>query len=511
MVASENDALRGGKVGGIGDVIRNLPVSLEKYGWRVTVLTPSYGYLHNNNPSTLHSMINFPFAGKIEQAELWKVTPKVPYEHIRHLVVEHPAIRGNPIYVNDPPESPFMHDATKYALFCSAVGQFLLKEPSPFVLHLHDWHTATILMLMELHPRFSHLKSLHTVFTIHNLAIQGTRPMRGHASSVQSWFPELFEDSAWISHWKDPRYQEPLYTPMAVGIQYAHKVNAVSPNYTEEILQPSDHQQGWYRGEGLESFLQQAKNERRLFGILNGCEYPNQYTSAYMSIMDLSELIQSELIRWRERNQDSFIDELIRRIDTVKHLQHPLMLTSITRVVEQKVGLFFEKGSNGKTALDQILNMLAGLEGLYFFLGSGTPDYEKLLRETSRKHKHLIFISEYSEAIANALYAKGTLFLMPSLYEPCGISQMLAMRDGQPCVVHSVGGLKDTVIDNVNGFTFSGNSFQQVVDDFVQVTQKAIRIFLEDKCTWENIRMAAKKSRFTWESSARKYIDLLYT
>ena len=511
MIASENDALHGGKVGGIGDVIRDLPAALAKCGWRITVIIPSYGLLHTNNPSKSCSEVRFPFRGTTQKAELWEATPKQPCEQVRHLVVEHPSIRGNPIYVNDPPQSPFMHDATKYAMFCSAVGQFLLNEQSPFLLHLHDWHAATILMLRELHPAFSHLNSIRTVFTIHNLAIQGTRQMRGHESSVKSWFPELFNDSSWVSTWKDPRYQEPCYTPMAIGIQYADKVSTVSPSYAEEILQPSDHRRGWYGGEGLENFLQQAKREQRLVGILNGCEYPPQSTSPRMSFTELCELIKSELTLWQQKNQDSFFDDVVHRIDTMKHVQPKILLTSITRVVEQKIKLFFERGSNSVTALDQILNTLAEHQGLYFFLGRGAPDYENLLKEVFRKHKRFIFVPGYSETIASALYANGNLFLMPSLFEPCGISQMIAMRDGQPCVVHSVGGLKDTVIDNVNGFRFSGNTLQQQVDDFSRVTQKAIKIFFDNKNTWEKIRMEAKKSRFSWESSAKKYIELLYT
>ena len=219
MVASENDALIGGKVGGVGDVIKGLPRALAALGWSVTVIVPGYGYLHKTNPSRQISTVRFPFCGKTHRAEVWHVEGQEYNDSIMHLAIEHPGVRGDPIYFNDPPETPFKQDATKYALFCSAVGQFLKGIPTPYTLHLHDWHTATLLFLRELHPAFSHLKGVRTAFTIHNLAIQGTRPMQGDDSSVGTWFPELFRKKEWITGWKDHRYEVPCYNPMAVGIR----------------------------------------------------------------------------------------------------------------------------------------------------------------------------------------------------------------------------------------------------------------------------------------------------
>ncbi|HZY10853.1 MAG TPA: glycogen/starch synthase, partial [Bacteroidota bacterium] len=251
IVASENGALRGGKAGGLGDVVRDLPKALGKLGWRISVISPAYGFLHRENTSKFRSRISFPFGGREEHGDFFEVTVEDHAQNVRYFVFEHPSVSGNPIYVNDPPNEPFKTDALKYALFCSAVGQFLKTIHRPYVLHLHDWHASTLLLLRELHPEFNHLKGIKTAFTIHNLAIQGTRPMRNHASSVESWFPELFVDSEWIHRWRDPRYEEPCYCPMAVGIQYADKVNTVSASYAKEILMPSTSL-GFYAGEGLE-------------------------------------------------------------------------------------------------------------------------------------------------------------------------------------------------------------------------------------------------------------------
>ena len=126
-------------------------------------------------------------------------------------------------------------------------------------------------------------------------------------------------------------------------------------------------------------------------------------------------------------------------------------MTSVTRVVDQKVRLM--RVPDAPSPLDRILQQ-AGDDVVYLLAGSGDRGYETFLDEAARRNSNLIFLNGYSQSGADALYRAGDLFLMPSAFEPCGISQMLAMRDCQPCVVHAIGGLKDTVHDGVTGFTF---------------------------------------------------------
>jgi starch synthase len=511
MVASENDALKGGKVGGVGDVVRDLPRALARVGLRVTVIVPSYGFLHKNNPARLSSRVQFPFAGTTHEGELWEVTPKRVVEGVTYLVFEHAEIRGNPIYCHDPPGEAFAQDASKYALFCSAVGRYLLEQKREYVLHLHDWHTGALLLLRELHPEFTGLKRRKTVFTIHNVAIQGTRPIRGKLSSVEQWFPELFGKTDWISRWKDPRYPDPTFTPMAAGIRHADRVNTVSPTYAHEILVPSDPSVGFIGGEGLESFLAEARDEGRLFGILNGCEYPERTEGLRMPLGKLCALLETETAGWKERKGDPSRSELVARIHSVRDQKPAVLLTSVTRVVDQKVRLLVEKGAGGMRAIDTLLSILSKYNGAYLLLGTGTSEYEDELMAVHRENENFLYLRGYSESIGEVLYANGSLFVMPSLFEPCGISQMLAMREGQPCVVHAVGGLKDTVSDGVNGFQFTGASLSGKVDAFIDVMGKALRLHSAGGEGWSAISAAAARARFTWEGSARKYVDLLYS
>jgi starch synthase len=509
MVAAENGSLKGGKAGGLGDVIAGLPQALVKLGWRVTTFVPAYGFLHKENPSKLHATITFPFAGKKITGEFWEVTSS-SNNRVRQFVFEHPKIRGERIYSTDPPGQPFMTDATKYALFCSAVGQFLETFNEPYILHLHDWHTPTLLLLKELHPEFAHLKNVKSIFTIHNLFFQGTRPMRGHESSVEGWFPEMFQEMKWITSWKDPRYSSSSYTPMVAGIRFADKINTVSPTYAEEILQPNDRSAGFHGGEGLEKILQEAKNSGKLFGILNGCDYAEYEHLPKLSFQELCSVAVEEIQQWRQNELDHFWENVQTRIESLRNLSSPMILTNVTRVTEQKVRLFVERGTKNQKAIDEIAALLAKHNGVFFLLGNGSKDYELLLEKACSQHERFVFLRGYSDKVAKALYANGDLFLMPSLFEPCGISQMIAMGCGQPCVVHAVGGLRDTVKHGVCGFTFTGATIQEKVDNFISVVGEAAEMFRSDTERWERIRSEVSKAQFTWEVSASKYIGMMY-
>jgi len=503
MLASENDALIRGKVGGVGDVLRDLPAALAGLGHRVTVITPSYGFLHTENPTRRLTTVSFPFGGKEQLGELYEATPKLPVKGVTNLLFEHPAIRGTPIYTNDPPAHPFAQDATKYALFCSAIGQYLKLVSGPFLLHLHDWHTPTLLFLRERHPRFAHLRGVRSAFTIHNVAIQGNRPIQGPSASVEQWFPELFEETSWINAWADRRFREPNFTPMAIGIRCADMVNTVSPTYAREILHPSDPANGLYRGEGLEGELREIDRRGKLLGILNGCDYPEGRSVGTMNRRELLELMAGEVEGWQA-------EPLLAQIRSLQALAPTVLLTSVTRIVEQKLKILFQTTSRGIQAIKELLDLLEEVNGMYVIIGTGVSEYEALLASTAGAHRRLLYLQGYSETIARALYANGTAFLMPSSFEPCGIGQMIAMRDGQPCIVHAVGGLKDTVIDGVNGFTFSGATLREQADDCVATVTRAIGMARNNAEGWSRIVEGARTSRFTWAMSAQRYSESMY-
>lgn len=526
MVAAENDALAGGKVGGVADVVRDVPYALAElpdFDGSVSVVCPSYGFLHEGAKQHLGE-IPFEFRGEELTAELFEVEGQRPDGGVRQLVLHHrifetvDSVSGRRlIYVDDGAKHPFASDATKFAGFNAAVAQGMLRGCFGHVdiVHLHDWHAGFYLMLREFDASLSELRRMRTVFTIHNLALQGIRPFDGYASSLKSWFPDLQVDHATV---QDPEYHDCM-NPMAVGVRLADRVHVVSPGYVSEVCQPSRPQRNdrhcvFFGGEGLEGDLQHAREQGRLIGILNGCEYDETPSSLpardEASWNQLLSGLVDELAGWFERAQtfpNWLAHQRLRNWLDQKRPRPKVVMTSVTRVVDQKVRLMGNPESS--PPLDRILSE-ADDDVVYLLAGNGDPGYESFLHDLARKHTNFVFLNGYSHKGASLLYAAGDLFLMPSAFEPCGISQMLAMRDGQPCVVHSIGGLKDTVQDGETGFAFTGDSQEELGNGFVETTRRAIELKRNSEAAFDRIRQAAFRQRFLWSDSVRRYLSELY-
>jgi len=517
FVAAENGALEGGKVGGIGDVIRQLPPALADHDCRVTIVTPSHGFLHRQSKAVKIRRVSFLFRGYPHTADIYEVQPAAKPAAVTHLVIHHPALGAFDslsgeyrIYTDDPPDRPFFMDATRFALFGSAVCATVCDMLPDKIdcIHLHDWHAAFVALLRAFHPDYSELKKIRQVYTIHNLALQGIRPLRGNESSLEAWFPELNYDWSVVA---DPRWPD-CFNAMALGIRLSDAVHTVSLSYAAEIQKPSQKPQ-FYGGEGLESDLRQVRRDGRLIGILNGMDYPSEDPATPRHFPDMLDLFRARSILWsggRETVPTAQFLTYARTLELGRRSRKPaILLTSVSRIVDQKVLLLREAGSSGKPGLHSILEAL-GDKGCYIILGSGDREYEKFLTETSARFDNFLFVNGYSDECADALYAGGDLFLMPSSFEPCGLSQMIAMRHGQPCLVHAVGGLKDTVADGHNGFAFRGKSLRAQVDNFVRTASKAIAIKENKPAKWRRICATAAATRFRWQDSAAQYIAKLY-
>jgi starch synthase len=330
--------------------------------------------------------------------------------------------------------------------------------------------------------------------------------MYGTGATLQNWFPELARDRRALAPWVDPRYAEACFTPMAAAIRLADRVNTVSPRYAAEILLPSDHARGVYGGEGLEGILTEACEEGRLTGILNGIAYDEPEPDAPVDVWGSAA---RALARWEALKPDPLHRAMRARVAELTARPPARLLVSISRMTEQKVRLLFERGTGGRTALERILALLEQYDGIYAVQGSGTAEFESRLATAAARSPRLLFLRGYSEDLARALYRAGTMFLMPSSFEPCGIGQLLAMREGQPCVVHAVGGLRDTVREGMNGFTFEGAGLAEASDAFVAAVARALGAE-RDPARWAELRARARASRFTWEQSARDYLARVY-
>ncbi len=533
MIAAENDAIPQCKVGGVADVVRDAPRALAAAGCEVIVLTPSYGRLHTMRGATRCSDApTLPsHAGVAPVLYDCPAKPGAASAGVRNVVVDHPLLRSHVIYVADSADRPFASDATKFAHFCRIAGDAI--RAGAFgkidVLHLHDWQTGFLFALREFHPDFAFLRGIRTAFTVHNLAYQGARPLAGDDSSLQAWFPDLL-GVEWSrrtvaphrdSVLRDPRWPA-CFNPMLAAIRLADAVHVVSPTYAQEVLLPDDPATGRRGGEGLDQEMRNAAAAGRLHGILNGCEYP---AGRVPPMLDTARLFGNvrDLLPSLLHSAPDDKRRWLPHITVLARLGNPtlvpsagrLLLTCVTRAASQKVDLMRTHvsesvaGKGGVSALEQILREL-GDQGVLVMITSGEHDIEDFLTGLAVRYTNFIFINGFAAPIADALYASGDIFLMPSSFEPCGIAQMLAMRDGQVVVAHATGGLKDTIRDGMDGFLFSGDSLEEKADGFAAAVRKAVAMKLSDTGGWAKIVASAKAVRFEWSRAANEYIAKLY-
>ncbi|MCP4057387.1 MAG: glycogen/starch synthase, partial [Pseudoalteromonas sp.] len=311
MVAAENDALPNAKVGGVADVVRDAPKALAAQGVSVDVVIPDYGFEQLQREYI--GDVTVIFRAQPQVLSLFKISDD--NTHINQFVISHPLFsQSGSVYCNDEPGRPFATDATKYALFSAALCEALLEGliMRPQALHLHDWHSACVAVLLKFDKRYDTLANLHIAYTVHNLALQGIRPFKHDDSSLEAWFPSLGYNG---QHLCDPRYPH-CFNPMRSAINLADKVHLVSPTYSTEVLKPSNYQQGFFGGEGLELDLQNQSAQGKVVGILNGCEYPEK-SPEQVTLSLLYERIEHTLFNWMAKHE---------QLETSYYVAHQRML-----------------------------------------------------------------------------------------------------------------------------------------------------------------------------------------
>ncbi|MCL1048807.1 glycogen/starch synthase [Shewanella abyssi] len=569
MLAAENGAIAGGKVGGMADVIRDLPLALAKLNVVVDVAMPSYGFLDRAANAQWLVDINVNFAGKHECVAVYKA-PHPSLDNRYFYLFSHPLFNvDGQIYSQGDAARPFADDATKFALFSLSVAKALSDDlvaiaadksspvisPAPDVIHLHDWHCGIFSMLRVFDNHFQQLKTLPCVFSIHNLAMQGIRPMRDETSSLAAWFPALTDtlSEQQFAAITDPRYANCI-NPLRAAITLSDRVHLVSPSYAQEVLKPSVHAKGFFGGEGLEADLQAKLEQQNLIGILNGCMYPevplngadidDRQTAtraltlqSWQTILATAEaallgwqvgkehvssqdfVAQSRLHQW-QNNVEPLLTatHLAQQLAQAAHSVPDFIMTSVGRLTDQKVMILRYRFSDeadkvhwrGKTVLQVLLERLAVLKpnGKCVLLGCGDKSIAREFADIAARYDNFLFLDGYDEDLSKVLYQGGSLFLMPSSFEPCGISQMLAMREGQLCLVNHVGGLKDTVHHLETGFVFKGSDVFAQGAGLISTFEHAIELHNSDK--WQEMERLAKQQRFDWHSQAAIYVEKFY-
>lgn len=462
------------KTGGLGDVAGSLPAALVRAGAEVIVMVPKYATIKDEYKTQMEHFADF-------YVSLGWRNEYCGLEKLEHDGVTYMFIDNERYFARDYPYG-FFDDGERFAFFSKAITESLQHLPAGFecdILHCNDWQTALApVFLREFYQGLPLYDRVKTVFSIHNVAFQG------------QFSDTVMEDILGVAHIpaaaSQLRCDACSINYMLGALRYADAITTVSPTYANEIQTPEF-------GEGLDGVLRERSYA--LQGILNGIDVAgfdpatDKRIAANYTVEDRSGKAVCKAKLQEELGLEVRDDR-------------PLMVM-VTRLTRQK-GMDLVM-----YALDRIL--AGGVQ--VAVLGTGDRDYEDGLRYFQDKYPGTMAARiEFDPALSQRMYAAADMFLMPSKFEPCGLSQIIAMRYGTLPIVRETGGLKDTVIP-YNEFTGEGTGFSFSNfngDEMGDAVFRAARLFWDNREAWNQLVTQAMSQDFSWTRSADKYLDLYF-
>lgn len=465
MISSEGVPFA--KSGGLGDVIGALPKELAKQGVNVRVILP------------LYKTIKDTYGEQLKFIEAYGVGLSWRMEHCGLFQTEYEGVTfyfiDNEKYFRRDGLYGYGDDAERFAYFSKAVLESIphMTDFDPEILHCNDWQTAMVpVFLKTLFQQSEYYGRLKTVFTIHNIEYQGRYGMEllGDLLGIGQEYAGLLRLDGDLNMMKG-------------ALVACDKLTTVSPTYAQEIMYP-------FYGKGMQDILRE--NQYKLCGILNGID-----TELFNPKTDSNLKVRYDIdsINLKKENKLALQEALGLNVDS----EIPL-IGMVGRMVEHKgIGMVRE-------AYDAIISEGAQL----IILGTGSKSYEDFFKAKAWAHGgNAATITAFSGPLANQIYAGADLFLMPSISEPCGLAQMIALRYGTIPIVRETGGLADSVIPynpqtgEGNGVTFASISAWDMFD----AIRRAVKLYHDQK-QWPRLLDNAMKSDYSWEASTRQYIQM---
>ncbi len=462
------------KTGGLADVVGSLPKYINKEQFDVRVMLPKYMAIPDQYKQQMQYKTHF-------YMDLAWRTQYVGVLELEYQGVTFYFIDNEFYFAGFAPYGNIYEDIEKFAFFCkAALSSLPLIGFQPDIIHCHDWQTG--LLPVYLKDRFiqgDFFKNMKTIMTIHNLKFQGIwdkKTVRDITGLNVSYFtPDKLE-----------AYGDANY--LKGGIVYADYITTVSDSYAEEIKQP-------FYGEGLDGLMRARSNCLR--GIVNGIDYEeyNPETDPLIVQNYSADTFRKD----KQKNKKALQKELGLEEDEKK-----FMIGIVSRLTDQK----------GFDLIDYVIEEICAEDTQLVVLGTGEEKYENLFRHFAWKYPERVSANIfYSNERSHKIYASADAFLMPSLFEPCGLSQLMSLRYGTVPIVRETGGLRDTVIPyNEYEGMGTGFSFRNYnAHEMLNTIRYAKNVYYEKRREWNQIVDRGMAMDYSWGSSARKYEELYNT
>ncbi len=450
--------------GGLGDVLDSLPKAAVEKGIECKVIMPLYRTMKEPYRSKLELATNLSF--RLSWRNTGCSVYKLQKDGVEFLFVE------NNYYFDRSSLYGEFDDGERFAFFCTAVLEYMLQTKDiPDVLHANDWQGAmSIVYLKTSYYQFECLRSIKTVYTIHNIEYQGKYDpyILGSVFGLDNCYKNILEFDGCLNLMKG-------------AIVTSDFVTTVSPNYSSELSHD-------FFAFGLAGII--GANRNKISGIINGIDYsvysPDNGNNLYKAYSVKNCKIG------KKANKKALMEELGMKFENDRPL-----IVMITRLASQK-------------GVDLVLHIIDELltEDLdMILLGTGEKKFEDAFVNVGQKHSNFKPLIKFDRALSTKLYAAGDFFLMPSKSEPCGLAQMIACSYGAIPIVRSVGGLYDTIIpygaEGANGFRFDNYNAHELL-----FTVKNAVALYNDVKSFDALRKNAMSSKFTWDNSAEEYIRI---